>query len=157
MCYRNPLLAGYFFADPAAAKYMAQFLPCHVSSINQIPVQLLVGPAAPVAHDVDFYYRYNRDMFSVARPQYIEAPSETFAKAEDLLIGSKKITTSTIRALAVQPLKPTGQPGNAQLGFFEAGFVTMASITFFGLLPVLSYGAWIVGRKGFESALRWRH
>ncbi|KAK9422114.1 putative Aldehyde dehydrogenase domain-containing protein [Seiridium unicorne] len=155
--FEKPLLAGYFFADPASAKYLAQHLPCHVSCINQIPVQLLVGPAAPVAHDADFYYRYNKDMFSVARPQFIEPPPETFAKAEELLLGSKKITTSTIRALAVKPLKPTGQPGNAQLGFFEAGFVTMASITFAGLLPVLGYGAWIAGRKGFESALRWRH
>ncbi|KAK6062339.1 putative aldehyde dehydrogenase [Seiridium cupressi] len=155
--FEKPLLAGYFFADPASAKYLAQHLSCHVSCINQIPVQLLVGPAAPVAHDADFYYRYNKDMFSVARPQFIEPPPETFAKAEELLSGSKKVTTSTIRALAVKPLKPTGQPGNAQLGFFEAGFVTMASITFAGLLPVLGYGAWIAGRRGFESALRWRH
>ncbi|KAH6649135.1 Aldehyde/histidinol dehydrogenase [Truncatella angustata] len=155
--FESPLLAGYFFADAGSAKYLAQHLPCHVSCINQIPVQLLVGPAAPVAHDADFYYRYNKDMFSKARPQFIEAPPETFAMAEELLLGSKKTTTSAIRTLAVRPLKPTGQPGNASLGFFEAGFVTMASITLFGILPIVSYGAWVVGRKGFEQALRWRH
>lgn len=155
--FENPLLAGYFFASPGSAKYLAQHLPCHISCINQIPVQLLVGPAAPIAHDADFYYRYNKDMFSAARPQFIEPPAATFTKAEELLLGSKKTTTSTIRALAIKELKPTGQAGNASLGFFEAGFVTMASITFFGLLPVLAYSSWMMGRKGFESALRWRH
>ncbi|KAI1849467.1 hypothetical protein JX265_012716 [Neoarthrinium moseri] len=155
--FENPLLAGYFFADPAAAKYLAQHLPCHVSSINQIPVQLLVGPAAPIAHDADFYYRYSKDMFSAARPQFIEPLPETFAKVEELLSGSKKTSTSAVRALAVKPLKPTGQPGNAQLGFFEAGFLTMAGITFFGVLPVLGYSSWIAARKGLELAMRWRH
>ncbi|KAH8197353.1 hypothetical protein TruAng_008483 [Truncatella angustata] len=118
-------------------------------------------PIASVSGLVDAIFteefEYNKDMFSKARPQFIEAPPETFAMAEELLLGSKKTTTSAIRTLAVRPLKPTGQPGNASLGFFEAGFVTMASITLFGILPIVSYGAWVVGRKGFEQALRWRH
>ncbi|KAK8855267.1 Aldehyde/histidinol dehydrogenase [Apiospora arundinis] len=156
--FENPLLAGYFFADPGSAKYLAHHLPCHVSSLNQIPVQLLVGPAAPIAHDADYLYRYNKAMFSVARPQYVEPLPAAFVKAADLLAGDskKKITPSAIRTLAVQPLKPTGQPKNGQLGFFEAGFLTMASITLFGILPIVGYTTWITSRKAIELALRWR-
>ncbi|KAH8664057.1 Aldehyde/histidinol dehydrogenase [Xylariales sp. PMI_506] len=154
--FESPLLAGYFFADASSAKYLSQHLPCHVSYINQIPVQLLLGPAAPIAHAASSNYRYNKDMFSVERPQFIEAPAKHFAKAEELLAGSKTTSTSAIRALAVRPLKPTGQPGNSELGFFEAGFVTMASITFFGLLPLIGYATWLTTKNGLEIVLRWR-
>ncbi|KAK8067053.1 hypothetical protein PG997_013800 [Apiospora hydei] len=156
--FENPLLAGYFFADPASAKYLAHHLPCHVSCLNQIPVQLLVGPAAPTAHDADYLYRYSKGMFSVARPQYVEPLPEAFTKAAGLLArdSKNKITPSAIRALAVKPLKPTGQPKNEQLGFFEAGFLTMASITLFGILPIVGYTTWITSRKAIEFALRWR-
>ncbi|KAK7910841.1 hypothetical protein PG985_013322 [Apiospora marii] len=158
--FENPLLAGYFFADPGSAKYLAHHLPCHVSCLNQIPVQLLVGPAAPIAHDADYLYRYSKAMFSVARPQYVEPPPEAFVKAAGLLAGDgskNKITPSAVRALAIQPLRPTGQPKNEQLGFFEAGFLTMASITLFGILPIVGYTTWVTSRKAIELALRWRH
>lgn len=165
---RTPLLAGYFFGDAGSAKYMAHHLPCHVSCLNQIPAQLLVGPAAPTAHDAVFAHRYRAAMFSAARPQYVEAPTGAFARADALLLAggaaaassksaAAPLSAAAVRALAVQPLKPTGQPGNAQLGFFEAGFLTMASITLFGILPLLGYTTWVTSRKGLEMAMRWRH
>lgn len=120
-------------------------------------MQLLVGPAAPTAHDAEFYYRYSKEMLSTLRPQFINSPPEAFAKAEKLLSGPKATTTATLRALAVAPLKPVGQPGNNHLGFFEHGFFTMASITFFGILPIVGYSSFIAARKGLELALRWRH
>lgn len=122
-------------------------------------MQLLVGPAAPIAHDADYLYRYSKEMFSVARPQYVEPLPEAFVKAADLLGGDSKnkMTPSAVRALAVKPLKPTGQPKNEQLGFFEAGFLTMAGITLFGILPIMGYTTWITSRKAIELALRWRH
>ncbi|KAK8047746.1 hypothetical protein PG996_015810 [Apiospora saccharicola] len=153
--FENPLLAGYFFADPGSAKYLAHHLPCHVSCLNQIPVQLLVGPAAPIAHDADYLYRYSKEMFSVVRPQYVEPLPEAFAKAAGLLAGDSK--NNKTAPSAVQPLKPTGQPKNEQLGFFEAGFLTMASITLFGFLPIVGYTTWITSRKAIELALRWKH
>ncbi|ORY71829.1 Aldehyde/histidinol dehydrogenase [Pseudomassariella vexata] len=155
--FENPLLAGYFFADPKSAKYLAQHLLCHISCINQIPIHLLVGPAAPMAHDADFSYRYSKDMLSVARPQYVEPPAEAFAMAKELLDGSKKTSTSKIRALAIVPLKPTGQPANDHLGFFEAGLVTMGSIVLAIILPIVGFGTWIAARKGVAIASRWRN
>jgi hypothetical protein len=154
--FRNPLLAGYFFADPKAAKYLAQHLSCHLSCINQIPVQLLVGPAAPIAHEPDYLYRYNKEMFSFSRPQYIEPLPESFQKAEQMLAGTKGVSTSSIRALAVKPLKPTGQPKNEILGFFETGAILGASITLTVVLPLVGYTAWMLGRRGFEYAMRFR-
>lgn len=145
---------------------MAHHLPCHVSCLNQIPAQLLVGPAAPLAHDAAFAHRYRAAMFSAARPQYIEAPTGAFARADALLEGraapskaakQAPLSAAAVRALAVQPLKPTGQPGNDHIGFFEAGFLTMASITLFGILPLLGYTTWVTSRKGLEVIMRWRH
>ncbi|KAI5917315.1 Aldehyde/histidinol dehydrogenase [Camillea tinctor] len=151
--FENPLLAGYFFGDAGSAKYMAQHLPCHVSCLNHIPVQLLVGPAAPITHDPDIKHRYNANMFSVARPQYVERPTGAFTNAEKLLQGVKGISTSRIRALAVKPLKPTGQPSNWALGFFEQGFFVGAGFFLTIVFPILGYTTWIAGRKGLQLAM----
>ncbi|KAI1503560.1 Aldehyde/histidinol dehydrogenase [Biscogniauxia marginata] len=152
--FENPLLAGYFFGDPGSAKYMAQHLPCHVSCLNQIPVQLLLGPAAPIAYDPDVNYRYNKEMFSVARPQYVEKPIGTFADVEKLLQGAKGINTNSIRALAVKPLKPTGQPSNWGIGFFEQGILIGAGIVLTIVFPLVGYTTWITGGKGLQLAMK---
>ncbi|KAI0023546.1 Aldehyde/histidinol dehydrogenase [Xylariomycetidae sp. FL0641] len=154
--FEVPLLAGYFFADAGSAKYMAQHLPCHISCLNQIPIQLLVGPAAPIAHDPDFNYRYSKEMFSAARPQYVERPSNAFAHAEKLLEGAKGVSTSSIRAMAVKPLKPTGQPSNWGIGFFEQGILIGLGLALTVVFPVIGYTTWITGRKGVQLAMKWR-
>ncbi|KAH9883343.1 Aldehyde/histidinol dehydrogenase [Xylariomycetidae sp. FL2044] len=154
--FKKPLLAGYFFADPGSAKYMAQHLPCHISCLNQIPVQLLVGPAAPIAHDPELDYRYRKEMFSVGRPQYVEPPAGAFAEAEKLLEGARGVNASSIRKLAVQPLKPTGQGSNWGIGFFEQGILIGASIMLTVVIPLVGYTTWITGRKGFQLAMRWK-
>ncbi|KAK7749728.1 hypothetical protein SLS53_000307 [Cytospora paraplurivora] len=147
----SPLLAGYFFAEPSSAKYLAQFLPCRISLINQIPVHLLVGPAAPEAHDPDFHYRYSTDMFSVPRPQFVEKPPIAFQKAEELLLGSSKaVTTSTLREAAVKPLPPKNQSDNKAIGFFEQGFLTGAGVILTLVLPAVGYSTFLLGRKGLE-------
>ncbi|KAK7409682.1 hypothetical protein QQX98_008125 [Neonectria punicea] len=113
----KPLLAGYFFAANDAAKYLSQHTPAHISCINEIPRQLLVGPAAPTSHEPDLEYRYSAAMFSVPRPQFVEPQGEGFARVEKLLDGG--VTAQSVRALATAPLKPTGQPRNDYMGFFE--------------------------------------
>lgn len=160
----QPLLAGYFFAEPASAKYLAHFLPCHISLINQIPVHLLVGPAAPMTtHEPDFLYRYSREMFSLARPQFIEKPPAAFRKAEGLLSGSssssasrKVTTTSALREAAVRPLPPIRQSDNKAVGFFEQGLFTGAGVILSVVLPVVGYSTYFLGRKGVEYALKLR-
>jgi hypothetical protein len=155
--FESPLLAGYFFAEPGSAKYLAQFLPCYMSLINQIPAHLLVGPAAPTTHEPDFLYRYSRDMFSVARPQFVERPPAAFQKAEELLSGSsKKITASTLREAAVKPLTAIKQSDNKAVGFFEQGLFTGAGILLSIVLPIVGYSTYLLGRKGVEYAMKLR-
>ncbi|KAI1342620.1 Aldehyde/histidinol dehydrogenase [Xylariaceae sp. FL0016] len=154
--FETPLLAGYFFGDAGSVKYMSQHLPCHISCLNQIPSQLLVGPAAPVAHDPDFGYRYSKEMFSRARPQYVEKPSSAFAEAEKLLEGAKGVSTSSIRALAIKPLKPTGQGTNWGVGFFEQGILLGAGLLLTVVFPAVGYTTWTMGRKGFHLAMNLR-
>ncbi|KAJ4418637.1 hypothetical protein N0V82_005428 [Gnomoniopsis sp. IMI 355080] len=159
----DSLLAGYFFAEPGSAKYLAQFLPCHISLINQIPTHLLVGPAAPTAHAPDFLYRYNRNMFSVPRPQYVEKTPQNFQKVEDLLTSGisgktkSKVTTSMLREAAIKILPPTRQSENEGVGFFESGLLTGASIYLSMILPTLGFTAYFLGKKGVEYASRLRH
>ncbi|KUI71133.1 Aldehyde dehydrogenase, dimeric NADP-preferring [Cytospora mali] len=155
--YEKPLLAGYFFAEPSSAKYLAQFIPSHVSLINQIPVHLLVGPAAPTAHEPDFHYRYSKDMFSVPRPQFVERPPDVFRKVEELLYGtSKEVTVSTLRDSAAKPLPPTKQSDNNGVGFFEQGIITGVSIMASIIIPAVGYSTYFLGRKGVEYVMKLR-
>ncbi|KAK2000353.1 hypothetical protein LX36DRAFT_689478 [Colletotrichum falcatum] len=154
--FDNPLLAAYFFAGPEEAKYLAQHLPAHISFVNQIPSNLLLGPAAPISHEPAFAFRYSKDMFSVARPQLIERPDGPFKKVEQLLTSSGAVTAQSLHMLALTPLRPTNQPGNHRLGFFERGFVVSASLVLSVLLPSLAYGTWIGGRRVFDYALKLR-
>ncbi|KAK1984356.1 Aldehyde/histidinol dehydrogenase [Colletotrichum cereale] len=158
--FENPLLAAYFFAGPEEAKYLAQHLPAHISFVNQIPSNLLLGPAAPISHEPAFAFCYSKDMFSVARPQFIERPTGALAKVEQLLTGSGSgsgaVTAQSLHALALTPLQPTKQPGNSSLGFFERGVLLSASLVMSVLLPSLAYGTWIGGRRVFDYALKLR-
>lgn len=126
-------------------------------------MQLLLGPAAPIAHAPDILYRYARDMFSLPRPQFVEPapPGSPFRTVEDTLIPSTATSRKAVasggssgrlRALATRPLGPTGQKKNEMLGFFETGFFTGAGITLSVVLPVIGWGAYVVGRKGLEYA-----
>jgi hypothetical protein len=96
-------------------------------------------------------------MFSVARPQFTEPLPAPFRAAEELLAGTKGVTAASVRALAVRPLKPTGQPSNERIGFFETGMFIGAGITLSVVLPILGYTTWILSRKGFEFISRIRH
>ncbi|TDZ51629.1 Aldehyde dehydrogenase, dimeric NADP-preferring [Colletotrichum trifolii] len=154
--FERPLLAGYFFASPDAAKYLSQHLSCHVSFVNQIPSYLLIGPAASISQEAAIEFRYSKEMFSVSRPQLVESPSGALATVEQLLSGAGGMTAQNLRTLAVAPLKPTNQPGNSRLGFFEQGFVLGASLIMSVLLPGLAYGTWTGGRRLFDYTLKLR-
>lgn len=157
--FEKPLLAGYFFAEPGSAKYLAQFLPCHISLINQIPTHLLVGPAAPTAHAPDFEHRYSRDMLSVARPQFVRKPAAAIQKADELLSGGPNkggVTASALREAATRPLAPVKQSSNKAVGFFEQGILTGAALYLSVILPVVGYSTYFLGRKGVEFALKLR-
>ncbi|KAK0613362.1 Aldehyde/histidinol dehydrogenase [Immersiella caudata] len=162
--FESPLLAGYFFADPPSAKYLSQYLPCHISCVNHIPTQLLLGPAAPTSHAPDPTHRYNADIFSLPRPQYAVAPASTdlLRVAEDLLDGGKVVSekgaaSQKLRALATRPLKPTGQPKTlATLDFFASGFFLSSGLFLTLVLPTIGWTSYILakGASGYFGRLK---
>ncbi|KAK0643005.1 Aldehyde/histidinol dehydrogenase [Cercophora newfieldiana] len=156
--FENPLLAGYFFADPASAKYLSQYLPSHISCVNHIPTQLLLGPAAPIAHPPDLVYRYNADMFSLPRPQFVAPPAQTdvLRTAEALLdVGKAKsgkgaASSQKLRTLATRPLKPTGQPKTLEtLDFFASGLLLGGGLFLAVALPAIGWTSYVLGRGAF--------
>ncbi|KAK4444446.1 Aldehyde/histidinol dehydrogenase [Podospora aff. communis PSN243] len=156
--FENPLLAGYFFADPPSAKYLAQYLPCHISCVNHIPTQLLLGPAAPVSHGPDLAHRYNAEMFSLPRPQYFvsPAPTDVVRVAEDLL-GGKGAASQKLRALATRPLKPTGQPKTLEtLDFFASGLFLSGGLFLALVLPTIGSASYVLakGASGYFGRLK---
>jgi hypothetical protein len=110
-----------------------------------------VGPAAPIGHAPAFPERYNKEMFSISRPQFITAQADPLLSLEDDADTVKKL-----RKLALTPLKPTGQSEGSSIGFFEQGLLSGAAVIIGVILPAAGYGAWILGRKCFEVAVRYR-
>ena len=95
-------------------------------------------------------------MFSVSRPQFVEARPEAFGRAEALLSGAKEVSAASVRASAAKPLKPTGQPRNDLLGFFETGLLIGASITLSVILPIIGYTTWTLGRKSLDLVAKYK-
>jgi hypothetical protein len=123
----EPLLGAYLFAAPAAAKYLSQFINAHVTCTNEIPADLLVGPAAPIGFPVSINARFSKAMFSVPRPEFINfsARSGAVAKALD---GAEPDAERKLREEAQKALPPTGQRPGKAVGFFEQGLLTGATV-----------------------------
>ncbi|KAK5657297.1 hypothetical protein OQA88_3359 [Cercophora sp. LCS_1] len=159
------LLAGYFFAEPGAAKYLAQFMDCQASFVNHIPTQLLVGPAAPKGHALDLLWRYNPDMFTVPRPQFVPSPAPIEAArlvdellAKDAITGKKKgALNQKIKAFASRPLKPSGQVKSLEeLDFFGSGLFLGGGIVLAVVLPALGWTSYVLGKGALGYLGKWR-
>lgn len=121
----------------------------HMSFINQIPTNLLLGPAGPVDREPSYPQRYTPAMFSVARPQFVQAVTGDFAQVESSMVSLEKLRTA-----AVKPLKKLDQgPGHA-IGFFEQGILTGLIMTASVVLPIVGYGSWVLGRKCWQMAVK---
>jgi hypothetical protein len=98
-----------------------------VTCTNEIPADLLVGPAAPIGFPVSIKARYSKEMFSVPRPEFINFPARSIAVAK-ALDGEEPDVERKLREEAQKALPPTGQPPGRAVGFFEQGLVTGATI-----------------------------
>ena len=125
----EPLLAAYLFAAPAAAKYLSQFLNAHVTCTNEIPADLLVGPAAPIGFPISMNARYSKMMFSVPRPEFINFSVRSAAVAK-VLDGAEANADAErkLREGGQKPLPPTGQRPGKAIGFFEQGLFVGATV-----------------------------
>ncbi|KAL4892402.1 Aldehyde/histidinol dehydrogenase [Aspergillus ambiguus] len=128
------LTATYAFAIPSAAKYLTQFIDSHISWVNHVPLDMLIGPALPT-NSVLSRTRYTTEVLQVPRPQYITESSQAdLVKA--VLNPSKKGQDAWKEALS--PLPPTKQRAGFHIGFFEQGIITGGLITLFSLVASVS-------------------
>ena len=162
---RGNLLAGYFYADLASAKYLSQYIPSHISCINHIPTQLLLGPAAPLAHCPDIPHRYTRDMFTLPRPQFVPPATSSQDKVShavnELLHPadktSKKVSPKSTRALATRPLKPTGQPKSLEgTDHFLSGLLVGGGILLAVVVPAVGWTSYVLGKGAWGYLGKWR-
>ena len=116
-----PALAAYHFGNPQVGKYLAQFVDARVSFVNQIPRELLVGPAHPATHVVDPSTRYTVDMFTLARPAFIQSTT-TSSEIAAVMSASNSSTAQKFLEQALSPLvamkrKPGGGVGTYYFPF----------------------------------------
>ncbi|OJD33958.1 aldehyde dehydrogenase [Diplodia corticola] len=157
-----PLIATYFFADPASCKYMSQFTAAHLSFANHFPLDLLVGPAAPTTTaPFDTSTRFPPNLFTIPRPQYAK-PSPLSARLSGILqAASSSVSGGGGNGVeALQSLKreatsalPPDRPYKKNIGFFEQGIMLGLGMT---AVPLLS-GLGLLGWYGTRSVLAyWR-
>ncbi|KAJ9649320.1 hypothetical protein H2199_000095 [Coniosporium tulheliwenetii] len=131
------LLASYTFATPAAAKYLSQFLHSYVSFVNHVPMEMLVGPAAPLNHPVSPSTRYPASLFAVPRPQYV-TPSPRSALIKQTLPNASSVALTQLleEARADLPIDKK-RPERVAVGFFEQGIITGLSFVLVSTLAGL--------------------
>ena len=115
-------LAAYHFANAATGKYLAQYIDASVTFVNNIPRDILVGPAFPTAHPINLEIRYPAELFTVQRPAYT-TPSLASARLEAALRSSSNVTAQQLLAEATSPLPAMKRSGGGSVGFFEQGFL----------------------------------
>jgi hypothetical protein len=112
-----PALAAYHFGNPQVGKYLAQFVDARVSFVNHIPRELLVGPAHPTAHAVDLSTRYSVDMFTLARPAFIQ-PTTSSAEIAAVMASANGSAAQKFLEKALSPLAEMKRKAGGGVGMY---------------------------------------
>jgi hypothetical protein len=97
----SPALAAYHFGNQAVGKYLSQFVDARVSFVNHVPREMLIGPAHPSAYAVQPERRYTVEMFTFARPAFIQIrPSSGEIEAVMNSKDGEKVAKMLERAMA---------------------------------------------------------
>ncbi|KAL4945235.1 hypothetical protein BDV06DRAFT_231402 [Aspergillus oleicola] len=140
------LAATYAFASPASANYLTQFIDAHVSYVNHVPFEMLIGPALPISPAsptntntaTPRSTRYTPTNFQILRPQFVsESPSGILVR-KILTSKSGPKEASNIWNGTFKPLPPTGQKNGPRIGFFEQGIITGGVITLASLIGTVA-------------------
>ncbi|KAL4803139.1 Aldehyde/histidinol dehydrogenase [Aspergillus unguis] len=136
------LAATYAFAAPDSAKYITQFIDAHLSFINHLPTDLLIGPAFPTNIPVPetLATRYTASSFQLPRPQFT-TQSPTASLVQKILDNPASERTKAWTE-AISPLPPTRQKNGPRIGFFEQGIITGGTITLTSFVAVVSTVGW---------------
>ncbi|KAF2798429.1 ALDH-like protein [Melanomma pulvis-pyrius CBS 109.77] len=145
------LLASYIWAAPTSAKYLSQFVQTQASFVNQVPLEFLVGPAAPRFSFIDRSLRYPVKLLSAPHAEYATRHPNSDFVHKCLQDTDTRGITKTLKEISV-PLSPKSvRSDGGQIGFFEQGIFIGLGI--FGIPTVLTIGA--LGFYGIRIATRW--
>ncbi|KAL4876677.1 Aldehyde/histidinol dehydrogenase [Aspergillus karnatakaensis] len=141
----GPLAATYSFAAPSSSKYLTQFIDAHISFINHVPLEFLIGPAAPTGSPATRETRYSPSLFQTPRPQFVSESSNASLVRWVLDKPRSKEATEAWKE-AVSPLPSTGLKAGKRIGFFEQGIITGGVITLFSFVATVgTLGYYAVG------------
>ncbi|KAJ5728880.1 ALDH-like protein [Penicillium malachiteum] len=143
------LIASYIFADLVSAKYLTQFITTHVSFVNQIPLELLIGPAAPQQIGFDRSLRYPISLFSQRCPAFVTSMPFNDLLQHTMQGQGAEISHALMEiSKALKPSKP--RPNGGGVGFFEQGI--LIGLALFGIPILVSVG--FLGTKGAQYVSR---
>jgi aldehyde dehydrogenase (NAD+) len=135
-----------------AAKYLGQFVQAHTTFVNHIPIELLVGPAAPLGFPVSASSRYSTEQFTEARATYVETTDHSAELSKLIVSGDTKMIEQVMKNATSELPAGKGRPLKAApFGFFEQGIVTALSVvlssTILGVGGLAYYGVRLWSRR----------
>jgi hypothetical protein len=117
------LLAAYVFGATDTCKYVAQFIASRSAFVNHIPLDLLVGPAAPLGIPTSPAMRYPVTAFSTPRPAYSNM-STVALELESVLSEKNSQVLARKKPQLLKKLQfPSDRPIKHMIGFFEQGIL----------------------------------
>lgn len=137
----KPFLSAYHFSDFKSAKYLSQFVDAEVTFINQIPRQILMGPAAPKGHPCNPHNRYPVSLFSQSRPAFVQT-LPTNRELAAVLASRDNVSAQKLLQEAKQPLQAMKRSEGGGVGFFEQGILINASFILFSIVALSATGGW---------------
>ncbi|KAK3117127.1 hypothetical protein LTR53_001784 [Teratosphaeriaceae sp. CCFEE 6253] len=137
----RPALAAYHFSNTASAKYLTQFIDAHLSLVNHIPREILVGPAFPTAHPIDLAVRYPPHLFSERRPAYVK-PAARSELLQTALASENHAAAKALMAEAMAPLAMMKRHPGGGVGFFEQGFLMSTALILTTTISVTGAGVY---------------
>ncbi|KAK8152591.1 Aldehyde/histidinol dehydrogenase [Phyllosticta citrichinensis] len=160
-------LAAYIFAEPASAKYLAQFVRARTTHSNHVPSEKLLGPAVPTASPSATSTSsslsasassssppplYDATLFTTPHPDFavpsalshtITSLLSTPPSAPSAAQPSALLAPLTTRATAALPPIRKYKKG---VGFFEQGILIGLGLTAGPVLVGVVAAAWFGGR-----------
>ncbi|KAF2812727.1 ALDH-like protein [Mytilinidion resinicola] len=143
--HNGELLASYVFADLKASKYLSQFIGSHVSFVNQVPLEMLLGPAAPLSSPVERSIRYPTALFTVQRSQFVTPSVQSQLVRQMLHDPSGSASEKVLQKMSEKLLPSTKRMKEGQVGFFEQGiFIGIGLIAMPALVGLGALGYYAV-------------
>lgn len=133
ICGHEAPAAAFIFASPGSANYIARHVEAQLTTINHIPLELLVGPRIPRTGAKNIFPRYSSTMFQHCQPQ-LSKVSAVSERVGGLVLNSAKLL-SWANSLQ-DPLADSGEKDGKRVDFFEQAIMTAAGISLSTIIAI---------------------